>query len=123
MRGGSRLVVLVVVLAVALGALVYLLTAGGGNSGLKSQIMSDAKGQFFAQSVSCSTTDREPNLTSEPIFACKISGVARANRPGAHTEEATFTRCFIRTAGGQTVDVSRAVSVLSQDRGKTAPCF
>ena len=88
-----------------------------------SKISTDVKANFSTQSVSCHQVGSIPALTSKAIYACEISGVERANRPLAHTEEATFTRCFIRTAGDQTVDVSRAVSVLSQDAGKTAPCF
>jgi hypothetical protein len=117
-RDGARLVVLVA----AVAALVYLITATTGHSKVMSQVAADAQANFSAQSVSCHKTDPEPGLTSQSVFACKITGVERAFRPLAHTGEATFTRCFIRTAGDQTVDVSRAVSVLSQDRGKTAPC-
>jgi hypothetical protein len=117
-RDAARLVVLVA----AVAAVVYLVMATTGHSKVVSQIAADAKANFSAQSVSCHKTDPEPALTSKAIFACEITGVERSFRPLAHTKEATFTRCFIRTAGDQTVDVSRAVSVLSQDRGKTAPC-
>jgi hypothetical protein len=117
-RDATRLVVLVA----AVAALVYLIGAFTGHSGAVTQITNDAKANFSAQTVSCHKTSPEPGLTSEAIYACKIAGVARSFRPNAHVNEASFGRCFIRTAGGQTVDVSRAVSVLSQDRGKTAPC-
>jgi hypothetical protein len=120
-RNTVRAAAILAVLVAAAVALVFTV-AGARGSGAVSLIAADAKANFSAHSVSCHKVGSIPALTSQSIFACEISGVERANRPLAHPAEATFTRCFIGTAGDQTVDVSRAVSVISQDHGKTAPC-
>jgi hypothetical protein len=117
-RVGIFLAVLVAVAA----AFVFTIatTRGSGTAGL---IRKDVQANFSTQSVSCHKVSPEPALTSNAIFACKVSGVLRANRPVSHFGDENFTRCFIRAGAGQTVDVSRAYSVLSHDHGKTAPCF
>lgn len=118
-----RLGIVLAAVVVAGAALVYVATAAKGHSTAETLIRSDVQAQFSTQSVSCRSAGHEPKLSIQPIFACTVDGSAPDTRPAVDYRNETFTRCYIRTAGNQTVDVTRAFGVLSNDRGKTAPCF
>jgi len=117
-----RVGVLLALVVAAVGVFGYFTTTSMGRSGAAGLIKSDVEATFSPKSVSCREVAGIPALTARAIFACHVKGVEAANRPASDHAFDSFTRCYVRTSGDQTVDVSRAVSVISQDHGKTAPC-
>ena len=116
------LVVAGAVMVAVAAAIIYSFAASGGGSVTMGLIHDDVTGQFVTQSVSCHKAGwSDPTLTRSEVFACDVSGVAEPNRPRGHIHDSAFTRCYIRSHSDQTVDVSHAVQIISQDRHQKPP--
>jgi type IV secretory pathway protease TraF len=124
-RAADRNAIIIGAAVVLVGAIAaYLLFAGrsAGSSTLNA-ITGDVKGQLQSHDVSCHKIGFSvPSLTKQQIYACDAKNVTLYNRPRGHIKESAFTRCYIQSVGGQTVDVSHAISIEAKIRGKSVPC-
>jgi hypothetical protein len=124
-RAADRTAILIGAVVVLVGAVAAYLFFAGRSSGSStmSVIRGDVKGQLQTQDVSCRKIGFSvPSLTRQQIYACDAKNVTLYNRPRGHIKDSAFTRCYIQSVGGQTVDVSHAISIEAKIRGKTVPC-
>ena len=125
-RAADRTAILIGAVVVLVGAIAAYLFFAGGSSGSStmSVIRGDVKGQLQTQDVSC----RKIGLSVPRSHEAADLRVRRGERhavqqaQGTHIKDSAFTRCYIQSVGGQTVDVSHAIAIEAKIRGKTVPC-
>ena len=118
----SLLIGAAVLVAIAVGALVYFATRSS-DSGAISAIRGEVEGQFRTSDVSCRRIGFSmSNVTQQHIYACDVKNVAEGDRPRGHIHDNTFTRCYIQAVNTQVVDVSHAAAVEAKVRHESVPC-